>query len=424
MSKSNKKGRQSKGCIWTVFAWFASFKLACVLFIKLFLLTWLGTLEQVEIGLYPVIEKYFSFESWYVIPRYNGKIVPLPLLGGYWVCALMFLNILAGGVLRIRKDWRHFGVIMSHVGILLLLAGGMVTHHFSTRGMLMIWEGDTESVARDPLLQSIEVTELEAGGKKPKLVHLVGNEYLDDLDPEDHRLLKMKNLPFDIEVAGYFKNSKALSAAIDKPKRGQPVVEGYFLRPFAEEKQAEVNIPGCYIRLVSKEGEKGDPHILWNSRSVFVDPDKLTVSWEGKDYLIELCKKAWVLPFEVKLADFRAEFYPGTNSPKSFESDVVRLDETGQKPTLIKMNEPLRYKGFTLFQTNYGPQEGKPEKMYSVFEVVKNPSDQWPLYALLVSGIGLLIHFVMSLVRYLMRQSKQAKQRAIVDYTGKEIADV
>jgi ABC-type transport system involved in cytochrome c biogenesis permease subunit len=67
------------------------------------------------------------------------------------------------------------------------------------------------------------------------------------------------------------------------------------------------------------------------------------------------------LPFSVKLIDFRKEDHPGTRIAASFESDV-EIDDPERGLTLrrtIAMNRPLRYRGYTLFQSGYveGPVE-------------------------------------------------------------------
>ena len=71
----------------------------------------------------------------------------------------------------------------------------------------------------------------------------------------------------------------------------------------------------------------------------------------------------------------------------------------------IWMNHPLRHGGFTLFQRSFGSAEGDPRmgRQYSVFDVVNNPADQWPLYSLIIVGVGMGVHFVQKLWSYLKR---------------------
>ncbi|MDB4489521.1 hypothetical protein N9243_00960, partial [bacterium] len=74
-----------------------SFWLAVALLVNLFLLTWLGTLEQVEKGIHQVQEEYF--ESWVVLAKAGKMRLLLP--GGYITMGLFTLNLLVGGMVRI-----------------------------------------------------------------------------------------------------------------------------------------------------------------------------------------------------------------------------------------------------------------------------------------------------------------------------------
>ncbi|HEY1089487.1 MAG TPA: cytochrome c biogenesis protein ResB [Burkholderiaceae bacterium] len=60
------------------------------------------------------------------------------------------------------------------------------------------------------------------------------------------------------------------------------------------------------------------------------------------------------LPFDVELKQFKVDFY-STGMPKLFSSDVVIHDhETGAtQAATIKVNEPLTYRGTTLFQSSF-----------------------------------------------------------------------
>ena len=102
-----------------IFDVLSGFGLATITLLLLGLLTWFATLEQVDNGLYPTLNKYFSID-WrhiFLLPELNGKMVPLPLPGGYWMCALLLVNLTLGGIIRIRKGWKHAGNLISHFGI-------------------------------------------------------------------------------------------------------------------------------------------------------------------------------------------------------------------------------------------------------------------------------------------------------------------
>ena len=102
------------------------------------------------------------------------------------------------------------------------------------------------------------------------------------------------------------------------------------------------------------------------------------------------------------------ETHPGTNMAKVFISGVTKLEGKSQEQIKIEMNEPLRYKGYTFFQASWGPQEARSGvRLFSVFAVVRNPADKWPLYACIVITGGLLIHFSQKLLLYLRREHRR-----------------
>jgi len=78
----------------------------------------------------------------------------------------------------------------------------------------------------------------------------------------------------------------------------------------------------------------------------------------GKHSLIVEYRPAQrALPFTVKLLDFRKIDYPGTEMPSGFESDVELTDPQRGLMLMrkISMNHPLRYRGYSLFQSSYIP---------------------------------------------------------------------
>ena len=89
---------------------------------------------------------------------------------------------------------------------------------------------------------------------------------------------------------------------------------------------------------------------------------------------------------------------------KAYRSDVYKIDESGQEKIRIQMNEPLRSENLVLFQSSFGTQASG---TYSVFSVVDNVSDQWPLYSLWVVTAGMLLTFVQRLVKVIISPSRR-----------------
>jgi cytochrome c biogenesis protein ResB len=125
----------------------------------------------------------------------------------------------------------------------------------------------------------------------------------------------------------------------------------------------------------------------------------------GQKYGALLAKRTWVVPFEVQLDEFIFERHPGISTARNYESRITRFEESQpEKPVEIKMNEPMRYAGYTFFQESFGPQGSEPgDEMFSQFAVANNPADQWPLWSLVVTSAGLMLHFVIMLVSYIVR---------------------
>ncbi|MBI4368096.1 MAG: cytochrome c biogenesis protein ResB [Candidatus Omnitrophica bacterium] len=118
------------------------------------------------------------------------------------------------------------------------------------------------------------------------------------------------------------------------------------------------------------------------------------VSVGGSDYHVIYGLRTVPIGFQVALRDFMMDTDPGTNRPASFKSEVTLQDPSRgiEQDVLIQMNEPLKHKGFKVYQSAYHLEPGKPD--ISIFTVAKDPGN--PLkYAgaiILVSGILMLFY--------------------------------
>lgn len=97
------------------------------------------------------------------------------------------------------------------------------------------------------------------------------------------------------------------------------------------------------ITLLGSKGKIGEPQVF-----------KI-----GKlDYTFFYGSKAYTLPFKIKLNDFIATKYPGTEkSYSAFESKVTVQDSAKTFDARIFMNNVLDYRGFRLFQASFDPDE-------------------------------------------------------------------
>src|SRR5688572_4528661 len=88
---------------------FNSLKLTVVLLSVGLVLVFVGTLAQVNEGLYAAQERYFK--SWMVAwPTILGAKVPIILPGGYLVGTLLLINLVVAHVKRVQSTKKKIGI--------------------------------------------------------------------------------------------------------------------------------------------------------------------------------------------------------------------------------------------------------------------------------------------------------------------------
>ncbi|NCC21886.1 MAG: hypothetical protein EOM26_05410 [Alphaproteobacteria bacterium] len=224
--------------------------------IMFFALAWLmvilvaGTIAQKYVGVHEAREMFFSAPVLWAGP------VPLP--GGATTLGVIFTSLSAKLVFASRWSLRNSGILLIHLGGLLLLAGGLVTALHATERTMMLYEGETGNVV------------------------------------------------FSAE---------------------EPV--------FVEE-----------------------------------------------------------LPFSLHLVDFDRDVHPGTDIPSHFQSTVLLKDGQTEWRAVIRMNEPLRHKGYTFYQSSFideGDAEG------TILAVVRNTGKIFPYISSAFIVFGLLLHMALRL---------------------------
>lgn len=106
---------------------------------------------------------------------------------------------------------------------------------------------------------------------------------------------------------------------------------------------------------VEAGGEKREVTLI-GSKGKMGEPQSVTVG--GLDFTLFFGSKVYTLPFKVKLNDFIAERYPGTEkSYSAFESKVTVIDDKESFDARIFMNNILDYRGYRFFQASFHPDE-------------------------------------------------------------------
>ncbi|QIF04024.1 cytochrome c biogenesis protein ResB [Roseimicrobium sp. ORNL1] len=414
-----------------VFNIFASFGFAVVVLTLLLLMTFLGTLEQLEHGLYESQRKYF--ESWYIynididcclramqIPYEGEWVLPIFLPGGGLLMGLLALNMICGGItriiLRIRAGLKNsvmpnfglIGVLIAHVSVVFMLLAGLVSLLGKSEGAVWVTENQTVDEFNAFHVSAIQIEKLEPAPKDGKRVAMmIPDSQFDDLTKGKARTFYNDSLPFDLMVMNYMPNSTVRPAKPSDPQ--SMVVDGFILQELpvrdAEGKplQHEQLVNGAYVKAIDKKTKAEHLGIVFR-----LERAPWTVTIGDESYGVSIGRRQYPLPFEVKLDKFVRETHPGTNMARKFTSHVTVIRDGKSEEKVITMNEPLRYGGYAFFQSSFDAEAADHGgQQSSMFQVASNPSDHWPLIALIAAMIGLLMNLVWHLLKFLGQSARK-----------------
>lgn len=134
----------------------------------------------------------------------------------------------------------------------------------------------------------------------------------------------------------------------DQPVKG---VKDFVSNNGYKNKMAD-NILVLKVRVGNEEKEIA----LQSSKGVQSEPKSIKVG--SLDFTLFYGSKSYYLPFNIKLNDFIASKYPGTeNSYSAYESKVTLLDGNQKIPARIYMNHILDHKGYRFFQASFDKDE-------------------------------------------------------------------
>ena len=394
--------RRRAGMMDRILSLIGSYHIAVVVFLLMILLTLLGTFSQKTLGLYQSLNIYFT--SW-VVPREHWLLGFIPLPGMALLLAVMFVNLLAGGVIRIRKNWRTIGNVIAHLSMLGLIAAGAVSLYYKQEGHMRIFEG--ESSNRVQAFQDWVLEVREAGGADSRVYMIHETAFRTD-SPAETTTFHRTGWPFELKVSGYQKNATVTTTGDPSVLAGSRNIDGYTLRPLPVNPQHEANMAGIFLDAVDLSGKTVGSTVLAqvirNGEIVTRADAPFSFSVGDRQFAVNLTRETWEVPFSLKLDDFKAEYYPGTRKAKEYESHVTMTNAEGKDTKFrIWMNNPLRDSGYVAYQTSFDDQSPPGQEKYSVLTVVKNPSDQWPLYSMIAATVGLLITFLTKLARFIRR---------------------
>jgi hypothetical protein len=157
---------------------------------------------------------------------------------------------------------------------------------------------------------------------------------------------------------------------------------------------------------VKLSDHKGTALGTWLVSTRFADPQWQWVEAEGKKYKITLRFKQSSRPYSMHLTKFDYKVFEGTATPKDYRSHIHLVDKAQDvdRKVEIYMNAPLFYRGETFYQSGMDKDE-RTGVITTTLSVVRNPGWLLPYISCAVVGVGLLIHFGLTLYRFLEKRT-------------------
>lgn len=430
----------------------ASLKLAVFIIISIAVITAVGTIIEAKYDAYAA--KKLVYDTWYM----------------YGIMGLLVVNLSA--VMLDRWPWkkRHAAFVSAHIGIIILLAGALLTMKFGLDGSMRVGIGESNNLVQTAETDMVVYTSFD------------GDRYSKTLDqevdffknpPTEQKPFLIPAYEGEIRVVDYKKyilpsrrvvageegkagsgvrfqiqnpNVNVIEWLVQRrpdalathnfgpaqihlgaaPEKGRGANEIYLtpektgLRYVVFQKDSEKPLK----KGVVKEGDAFDPgfkmamqfRILRFLPAAIEDweiqdtdrPTPLTTSaikiiFEGKEhwvllndmvklftkngvYLVTYGNRRVDVGFPVKLKSFNVSRYQGTMRAMSYES-VVEVPDLGEH--LISMNEPLKYKGLTIYQASFQEENGQP--VASIFSVNQDPGRFLKYLGSLVISLGIIL---------------------------------
>ncbi len=326
-----------------------------------------GTVAQKYIGLYAATHMFFSAPILY--------IAPFPLPGFPVLLSLIFINLACK--LFFKSPWTRYsaGIIITHIGALLLLFGGLITALFSQEGFIDLTPHQAKNYVQD---YHNRVFVVKDESNKP--IYEVDHQTL-----TTGQIITPPSLPITVKIKETCRNCR-ITKRTNADESFIGMAQHMSLVASAPRLADEENMGGVTFTV---EGASNDGTYV----TLEDIPKYPEIVLDGSMYRFSLQKEHRALPFSIELLDFERQVHPGTEMASAYQSHVRIIDGDSQWESVISMNEPLRYKGYSFYQSSFiATQNGN----ISVLAVVWNAGRTFPYIAGLIMSLGLIVHLLIA----------------------------
>ena len=354
----------------------------------LMVLVFFGTIAQKDIGLYASQMKYFS-TYYFILFDY----IPLP--GGRLTLIIMTVNLASSLFKKNLWKMKKVGVIILHIGGLLLLVGGGVTAQFSSEGNMVINEGENIDFVDDYHRMELCLVNISLE---------VSLEYIvfDDELLSEGQIINYERLGVKIEIISRIENTRIQNRVTLGDSIYKGFLKEFVLLPKEPDKENTQNRPSIIFRVRGSDNNSDGIYGLFLGQR-----DLDIFDFKENQYFTEFRRERSYLPFSIELLDFKKVLHPGTNVAKSFSSEINLIESKVPRRVLIQMNEPLRHQGYTFFQASFIEElDGEA----TVLAVVKNYGRLFPYISSIIMSIGLLVHLMVNLPKMIKKKPIQISE--------------
>ena len=318
------------------------------------------------------------------------------------------------------------GNVLIHLAVGLLMVGQLVFGDRQIEERMTIIEGRQTNMACRT--DEVELAVVDSSGATRDQVTTISGRLLKARAGGEP--ITIDGLPFAVRVVEWFPNSAVVAVG---PVAPNPATTGLGKRWLATSRPAEggassqSNIASGYIQLVdTASGRDLGTHLvsqfLNDQRQVFAgaEGDQCdTLNAAGRDWELQLRFRREYKPYTVRLDDVRRINYSASETPRDYSSYVTFTDPaTGvEQQGRIWMNNPVRYRGETFYQSTYSTIDlggGKTGELTGL-QVVENAGWLVPYVACVLAFWGMLVHFGGTFLRFADRREREAAREAASD---------
>ena len=307
--------------------------------------------------------------------------------------------LLIGCVILFRK---RAGIVLLHAGVGLLMVGEILVGVQASEAQMSIEEGRANNYAEDSRAWEVAVIDQTAGDGASFEETVVAADAF-----EGGETVAVPGRGVSLRIREFFENSQ-----IQRPSWDDDLVatDGVGTRAVivplkpGDGLTSSVDQPSAYVDVLDGSGDVLQTLLLASQ----LGPETVVVG--GKPLQVDLRFKRDYKRYVVSLRDMQKQDYVGTDTVQDYSAFIALGDaESGLRRDGIRvyMNNPLRYAGETLYQSQYYPAgafaAGR-SKEITRLQIVSNRGWMIPYVACMIVAVGMLAQFGLGLLRFIDRR--------------------